>query len=174
MARRSTSRRRDAGRASKPILNQLPWREVRNPFPPVEVLSADQLEHIHNSSLTVLEELGMEVMGTEARRLYREAGADVDDSNMRVRMDRAMVMEQIDKVPSEFTMHSRVPERNVTMGGNRVVVAAVSSPPNCSDLDNGRRPGTFEDFRNLVRVAASLNCIHFFAGYPVDPSTFRF
>jgi len=169
MARRSTSRRRDAGRASKPILNQLPWREVRNPFPPVEVLSADQLEHIHNSSLTVLEELGMEVMGTEARRLYREAGADVDDSNMRVRMDRAMVMEQIDKVPSEFTMHSRVPERNVTMGGNRVVVAAVSSPPNCSDLDNGRRPGTFEDFRNLVRVAASLNCIHFFAGYPVEP-----
>ena len=45
----------------------------------------------------------------------------------------------------------------------------MSSPPNVSDLDNGRRPGCFEDFRNLVRVATSLNTVHFFAGYPVEP-----
>jgi len=165
MSRRTTSRRRDGG---KPGIAQLPWQKIRNPFPPLEVLSADELEHIHDASLRILEDLGMEVMGKEALRLFREAGADVDDVTMRVRMDRAFVMEQIAKAPAEFTLHSRNPERNVTFGGNRVLVTPVSSTPNCSDLDRGRRPGTWEDFANLVRVAQSLNCIHFFAGYPVE------
>ena len=169
MARRSGSRRRVSGRERASGFAQLPWREVRNPFPPLEVLSADELEHIHEASLTILEELGMEVMGGDARRLYREAGADVDDSAMRVRLDRGLVMEQVAKAPAEVTLHSRNPERSVTLGGNRIVVSAVSSPPNTSDLDGGRRPGCFEDFRNLVRVAASLNCVHLFAGYPVEP-----
>ncbi|MBT5435740.1 MAG: trimethylamine methyltransferase family protein [Alphaproteobacteria bacterium] len=169
MARRSESRRRTSGRERTTGITQLPWREVRNPFPPLEVLSADQLEHIHNASLTILEELGMEVMGPDARQIYRDAGADVDDSTMRVRFDRDMIMEQMAKVPSEFTLHSRVTGRDITLGGNRIVVSAVSSPPNASDLDNGRRTGSFEDFQNLVRVAANLNCIHFFAGYPVEP-----
>ena len=168
MARRTTSRRRDAQRDGKPTLNQLPWRDVRNPFPPLEVLSADELEHIHEASLTILEELGMEVLSDEARRLFREAGAKVDEEAKRVRPDRGLVMEQIAKAPAEFALHSRVPERDVTLGGNRVVVTAVSSAPNCSDLDQGRRPGTYKDFANLVRIAASLNCIHFFAGYPVE------
>ncbi len=169
MARRTGARRRGASRPRTATPRQLPWREIRTPFPPVDVLSADQLEHVHNASLDVLENLGMEVLGDEARRLYREAGADVDDSAMRVRFDRDLVLEAISTIPREFTLHSRVEERNVTLGGNRIVTAAVSSPPNVSDLDNGRRPGTFEDFRNLVRLAASLNCIHFFAGYPVEP-----
>ncbi len=169
MSRREGSRRRTSGRNRQNTLAQLPWREVRNPFPPIEFLSVDELEHIHDASLTILEDLGMEVIGDEARRLYREHGATVDDANMRVRLDREMVLERIATIPGEFTLHSRFPERNVTFGGKRIVTSAVSSPPFSSDLDSGRRSGTFEDFRNLVRVAASLNCIHFFAGYPVEP-----
>ena len=169
MARSTGSRRGGARRPRTATLSQLSWREVRNPFPPLDVLSADQLEHIHNASLDVLEELGLEILGGDARQFYREAGADVDDGTMRVRFDRGLVLEAISTIPREFTLHSRVPERNITLGGNRIVTSAVASPPYVSDLDNGRRPGTFEDFRKLVQVASSLNCIHFFGGYPVEP-----
>jgi trimethylamine---corrinoid protein Co-methyltransferase len=168
MSRRTTSRRSAAARDSKPVLNQLPWREVRNPFPPLNVLSADELEHIHSASLTILEDLGMEVLSAPARALYKAAGADVDEASGRVRMDRAMVMEHVAKAPAEFTLYSREASRDITFGGNRVLVTPVSSTPNCSDLDGGRRPGTFRDFENLVKIAASLNCIHFFAGYPTE------
>ncbi len=168
MSRRSTSRRRDAGRDRVAAPQQLPWREVRNPFPPIKVLSDDELEHIHNASLTILEDLGMEVLSAPARELYRAAGADVDEASMRVRLDRAMVMEHVAKAPAEFTLHARNAERDITIGGNRVAVTPVSSTPNCSDLDNGRRPGTWADFEKLVKIAAGLNCIHFFAGYPTE------
>ena len=167
MARRSS--KRHAGGRTKGALHQLPWRRVRNPFPPIDILSADQIEHIHMSSLRVLEELGMEVMGVEARRLLKQAGAAVDDATMRVRFDGDLVMEQIGKAPSEFTLHSRNPERDVVFGGKHVVVTAVSSAPNCSDLDNGRRPGSYADYCNLLRVAQRLNVVHYFGGYPVEP-----
>ena len=53
MSRRTTSRRSAATRDSKPVLYQLPWREGRNPFPPLNVLSADELEHNHSATLTI-------------------------------------------------------------------------------------------------------------------------
>ena len=38
-----------------------------------------------------------------------------------------------------------------------------------SDLDKGRRPGSFEDYCNLVRLCQSLN-MQFISGYPVEPA----
>src|SRR5882724_3631089 len=66
-------RRLDGGRIA-----QLPWTEVRNPYSPMEVLSADQLEAIHLTSLRILEELGMEVMSPRALAVLEAGGAEVD------------------------------------------------------------------------------------------------
>ena len=51
-------------RGRRPRNDRLPvmkWRSVTNPYPPIEVLSADQLEAIHLTSLRVLSEIGMKV-----------------------------------------------------------------------------------------------------------------
>ena len=42
-------------------------------------------------------------------------------------------------------------------------------PPNSSNLDRGRRSGTQEDFRDLMKFTQYFNCIHFAGGYPVEP-----
>ena len=71
------NRRRQGGRGRRLDGNrvpQLPWTEVTNPYAPMEVLSADQLEAIHLTSLRILEELGMEVMSPRARRRSRGGG----------------------------------------------------------------------------------------------------
>ncbi len=52
MAREAQRRER---RSRGGALKQLPWRNYRNPYKPIEVISADQLEAIHNASLRVLE-----------------------------------------------------------------------------------------------------------------------
>ena len=53
-------------RRAAPGLQQLPWRRLTNPFRPVEILSADQVETIHRASLRVLAEIGVEVLGDRA------------------------------------------------------------------------------------------------------------
>ena len=71
---RGERRGRRPARAAGDIA-QLPWKQPRNLLPPVELVSADELESIHEAALTILEEIGMDVLLPEAREIYRAAGA---------------------------------------------------------------------------------------------------
>jgi len=166
MARLST--RRDARRTPQSS-RQLPWRRVVNPYRPMEILSADQVEFIHESSLDVLEQLGMELLYDPALDLLARAGATVDRADKKVRFDRHMVTELVAKAPSEFRLSARNPERSIYLGGNHINFSGVAGPPNCSDLEGGRRPGNFKDFCNLLRLNQSLHVLHTVGGQPLAP-----
>ena len=84
-------------------------------------------------------------------------------------MDRAFVMEQVKKAPRTFEITPRNPDHTVKVGGNSMLFVNVSSPPNAMDLDRGRRPGTRDSFRDLLRLTQYFNCIHLAGGYPVEP-----
>jgi len=84
MARDSTRRRGRKPRETA-ALAQLPWRALENPYSPIEVLSADQVEAIHDASLRVLEEIGMDFLHPEALEILRAAGARVEAGSERVR-----------------------------------------------------------------------------------------
>lgn len=166
---RDRSAQRRPRRERSAVASQLPWRSLANPLSPIEPLSADQVEAIHDASLTVLEEIGMDFLHPEALAILRKAGAEVAPDGNRVRFDRALVLDSVRHAPSQFTLHARNPARSVTMGGNNLVFAAVASAPNVSDIVGGRRIGNFKDYCDLVRLAHSLNIIHIFGGYPVEP-----
>jgi trimethylamine---corrinoid protein Co-methyltransferase len=151
-------------------VKQLPWRSYRNPYRPIEVLRSDQIESIHDASMRILEEIGIEFLDEGARRRLKAAGAKVEEGNLRVRFDRAMVTEHVAKVPSEVTLYARNPAHNLVFGGNHINFGSVASAPNCSDMDRGRRPGNFADYCDLLRLCQSLNIVHFISGYPVEPA----
>ena len=66
----------------------------------MEVLSADQVEHIHRSSLRLLAEVGMTMHDRWARERLAHAGCQVDHASMRVRFEPAFIEEQIAKAPA--------------------------------------------------------------------------
>lgn len=158
-------RRRRADPKSAKI-QQLPWKQPRMTLEPVRFISDDQVEAIHNASLKVLEDIGMDVLLPEALEILGKAGAQV--SGQRVRIGREIVAEALKTPPAEFTFHCRNPERSIRIGGNWIVFTPVGGPPNCSDIDRGRRPGTFEDACNFIRLAQFFNCIHTGGGGSVD------
>jgi trimethylamine--corrinoid protein Co-methyltransferase len=135
----------------------------------VEVLEPEAVEQIHVASLEILATIGMDFLHPEAIAVLSANGATVDGSGPRVRFDPELVMEWVAKAPSSFTLHARNPARNVAIGGTNVVFLSVASAPNVSDLDRGRRPGTFADFENFVRLGQTFNVVQSFAGYPVEP-----
>ena len=55
------------------------------------------------------------------------------------------------------------------MGGDWVTFSGVASPPNSTNIDRGRRPGTLSDFEDLVKFTQHFNCLHMNGGYPVEP-----
>jgi trimethylamine--corrinoid protein Co-methyltransferase len=162
-------RRRDrSGRTAG--LRQLPFAQLRNRYRPVELMSADQIEAMHDASLRLLADVGMEVLHDESRRILRQAGADVDESSLRVRCDPAMIEEKIVTAPPVFTMHARDPAKNLEVGGDHLVFTAVGGPAFVNDLDRGRRAGTYVDMRDYIKVIHQLNVIHQEGGCPLEPT----
>ena len=167
MSRRNPSRRER--RQAAATIGQLPWRRLTNPYRPVEIISADQLEAIHETSLDVLERLGVEFLSAEALDELARAGAEVDAGGNLVRFDRGLVMELVGRAPAEFTLTPRNPDRAVTFGGRHVVFNSVGGPANVCDLDRGRRQGSFADFQDFIRLTQSLDILHLCGGVPVAP-----
>lgn len=173
MARRPgrTRERRTPG-----SLGQLPWRQIANPYPPAQVLDADQVEIIHQASLRLLRDTGMRVLNDEARKVFRDAGAKVDGDTLMVRLDPDLVMEAISSVPARFRLRARNPQRDLVLGGNHVVFSGVGGPAYVSDLDRGRRPGTYAEQCDYLRLLQMLNIVHQEGGGPfeamdLDPET---
>ena len=169
MTRPDARRRARREPRTRGALHQLPWRALRNPCPPIEPLSGDQVAAIHDAALRILESIGITFMLPEALDILAGAGAEVDHASQRVRFDRALVAREMAHAPSRFTLHARNPAHDLEMGGNAIAFASVASAPNASDLEGGRRPGNFDDFRNFLRLGQSLDIVHLFGGYPVEP-----
>ena len=145
MARRSRagSRRRAGEGRTSTTFEQLPFQQLQNPYQPVELLTENQIDAIHQGSLTVLEDIGINFLLPEAREILKSAGADVDPDGTRVRFDRGLIETALQTIPEDFTLHARNPAHNLKFGKNYLNISSVSSPPNASDLDQGRRSGNF-------------------------------
>ncbi|MGB1236244.1 MAG: trimethylamine methyltransferase family protein [Planktomarina sp.] len=167
------SRRRSGGRAgnkrgSGPTIQQMPWRLPQNMDHPIEPLTPEGVEAIHDGAMRILEEIGIEFLNTEAIALFKEAGVKVEGST--VFLDREWVMGMVAKAPSEFTITPRNPDRQISIGGKTILFGNVSSPPNYWDMEIGKKvAGSREQCRNLLKLTQYFNCIHFAGGYPVEP-----
>jgi trimethylamine--corrinoid protein Co-methyltransferase len=166
-----TSPRRRSARPQREVggIVQRPWQQLRRSYAPIELLSADQLRSIHETALTILAEIGMRVLEPRARALYRQAGADVDEGEMRVRFDRDLTMSLIATAPSSFSLRARNPTRNVNVGGEHAIFSSVGGPAYVMDNDRGRRIGTYAEMCDYLRLIQSLNILHQEGGGPFEP-----
>ncbi|MDQ6433384.1 trimethylamine methyltransferase family protein [Mesorhizobium sp. LHD-90] len=155
-SRRSAERAHSRAGAAIP---QLPARNVRNPYPPMQLLSADQIEAIHEASMHILENFGIEVMTSRALSLFEQAGATVDHTTHTVRLDRGLVAERLQTTRPRYRLTSRNPDKAVDIGGDTINFTLVAGPPNVHDLERGRRAGNLRDYCDLVRLAQHFNCI---------------
>jgi trimethylamine--corrinoid protein Co-methyltransferase len=168
-ARRRTGARNRAERANRvggPVALTAAYLNLCNPIKPVELFSEDQVEAVHDTSMAILEEIGLRVLNDEARGILKAAGAEVDDATLQVRFDRGMVLEAVAKAPSTVRVHARNSLRDVEIGGNRVVFLTVSGPPFVSDLDKGRRDGSLATFTDMMRLAQHFDVIHILGAGP--------
>ena len=166
-----TNRRRGRKVAPKNVvaIHQLERKQLHNRFAPLEALDEEQLEFIHNISLRIVEQEGIEVLGDQALALFRKAGASVDDKGV-VRMDRDQLLEIIAQAPESFTMTPRNPEQAIQIGGNVINFGLVSGTPNVHDNINGRRIGNFEDYKKLISFGQYFNVLTFFGNQATAPT----
>ncbi len=163
-----------AGRKNRPVRRsagsqaglKVPF--IRRNIPTYDILSEENLQRIEGVADRILAEIGIEFRDDPvALELWRKAGAEID--SLRVRFPKGMLREILASAPPVFTQHARNPANNVEIGGSAVVFSPAYGSPFVMDLDKGRRYGTIEDFRNLIKLGQSSPYLHHSGGTICEP-----
>ena len=147
---KARNRRRTRGAATDAPKRAVDYRSLRNPFPPMDVFSADQIGQMHETALRTLEELGVKVLLPEAIALFKSGGARVDGDM--VHIGREMVEAALASAPKSITGRAGARDRDVTLELGSLVFQPGAGAPHATDLERGRRPGTARDYKELVQL----------------------
>jgi trimethylamine--corrinoid protein Co-methyltransferase len=138
-------------------------------IPTYDILGEESLQAIERAADRILAEVGIDFRDDDAAlALWKKAGARID--GRRVRFEPGMLREILKSAPREFTQHARNPANSVRIGGRNVVFSPAYGSPFVMDLDRGRRFGTIEDFRNLIKLAQSSPWFHHSGGTICEPT----
>lgn len=166
-------RRRAGGRtarqAARASSNATTRAYLERRLPPVEVLDDAGLIQIEENAETILEEIGVAFQDTpRALELWKAAGAAVEGEL--VRFPRGLCRQIVQEhAPSVYTQHARNPQRSVKIGDNCTVFAPNYGSPFVTDLDDGRRYATLQDFENVVKLTYLLPHLHHSGGTVCEP-----
>ena len=172
----ATSAERRAARRQRRTVSpfaQFPFGHIQNHFPPLEVITPEQIEQLHEASMHILEEIGITFMDAEVLDLWEKAGARVDHSRQHVWFDRGMVMELVAKAPARFRWRARNRDKDRIIGENYINFVPHGGVIFAQDMDNGRRPGTLEDYYNFLKLAQINPLMHFSGDQLVVPHDIR-
>src|SRR5215213_1368434 len=104
-----------------------PMRQITYDLPVYDLLSAEGLDRLHDASMRILSEFGIDFYDAEVRAILKDHGAEVRGDT--VFFDEALILKYVGLAPHQFTQRARNPLRNVQIGGDGMVFAPVYGPP---------------------------------------------
>ena len=149
---------RDSRRALRTATPIVVMPALVREIPVYEVLNQEGEELIHNASMKILEEVGIDFRDDEAIDLWRAAGAEIE--GQRVRIPRELLLAELAHAPETITMHGRNPARTVDVGGRSTIFVPTYGSPFVLDFEGNRRYGTLADLHNFHKLAYMAPCMH--------------
>ena len=129
----------------------------------LKYITEEEAEAIHVATLEVLEKVGVNCQSERIMRIFKDAGADVDEKNKIVRIPQHLVEEAIARAPRCVILCGRNPKNDILLEGTRIYFGMGGTPtPYILDIETGkfRRP-TKKDFIDATRVGDALPNLHF-------------
>ncbi len=128
------------------------------------ILRNEDLDAIHEATLDLMENHGLQIHGDEALELYQAAGCDVNKSNDRVKFPRNLVNDCIESCPPEFTLCGRDPKNDTLVGGKNVAFKNFGTGVLMMDPYTGEvRDSTKADLGNVARFIDSMDTVDVFS-----------
>jgi trimethylamine---corrinoid protein Co-methyltransferase len=138
-----------------PITPRLTW----------DVLSASEIERIHEAALEVLEDIGIRFPSDRALAVLERGGCDVDRATQVVRLPRALVMDAVSRAPHTYVLAGRDPAADLFIDGTRCHLSNDGSGVFVHDhRTNEKRPSTKSDVATSARFVDALPELSFYWG----------
>jgi len=135
---------------------------IRTTRPKVELLSRSFIEKIVDEAFLLLERHGVFVENAEARSLFKEAGMPVDETNLRVLINRKLIEDSLALTPLTVKLYDRAGSKEFVVGHDNVHFDPGSAAVKILDhsTQQERKPET-ADLVRLARLTESCEHIHF-------------
>jgi trimethylamine--corrinoid protein Co-methyltransferase len=136
-------------------------------------LTQEDIDKIHQASMEIFEEVGVQVNYPAALERFAAAGAEIDHATNIVRMKAEQVEHLLTTAPEEITLCGRDKSgsQDLTIGSNRVYMGTGGTALNVQEPGSteSRRAG-LRDVMNMARMVERLENIHFYMlnVYPYD------
>lgn len=126
-------------------------------------LSNGELCRIHETSLKVLEDVGITTDSDVILKSFSEAGASVDKAAKKIKIPRSFIEASLKTVPRSIVLYGRNPEKDLLVEGTRVYFGLGGSPtPQFRDVETGNvRTPTKEDVIKATLLGDALPHISF-------------
>ncbi len=162
------SKRRSGGRQARLALRAAPLDRSVRPVRPgmssdnYRPLSAHDMDRIHESVLTILEDVGMGQPIDSCIALCTGVGA-IHGADGRLRFPRALVMETVRNACRDLTLHAQDPVHDLHLSGNKVHFGTAGAAVHIVDVEQrAYRESLLGDLYDAARIVETLDNIHFF------------
>ncbi len=128
-------------------------------------LTEEDIKKIHQTSLRVFSDIGVQINLKEALDLFKSAGAVVDPSTRIVKMPPDLVESLIDRAPAVVRLCGREEDETLDceIGGTRVYMGTGGTALNVQDPgETTARPSTLQDIADMARLVDALDHIHLY------------
>jgi len=128
------------------------------------IFTGSDLDALHESTLQLMEEYGVQIHGKRALDILAEAGCEVDYETDRVRFPRNLVNDCIESCPEAFTLCGRDPKNDTLVGGKHVAFKNFGTGVLMIDPYTGEvRDSTKEDLGNVARFIDAMDGVDVFS-----------
>ncbi len=130
---------------------------------PFQVMDPKDAYAIHTNSLHLLESMGIKVVSDEARRLLRDAGADVDEKTKVCKIPGYLVQESLRKCPHTMRLGARNPKNDIVLDQRHCYACTDGVGLATIDLETGERRGsTLKDVADSAKIVDYLPMMHMY------------
>jgi len=129
------------------------------PVSPLERLDEAAMDAVHDASMQIIEDIGIQLNHERARERLVSAGATHEGDGV-LTVPRDVVEERVRMAPSSFVLHARNPDNDVEVGGDGGPVRAPSQGPGTIwTLADGRRQSRLADYERLLKLAQAEDVV---------------
>jgi len=127
------------------------------------LLSKEEIKMIHETSIKILQQIGVKSENEEILNHFSKIGAEVNFEEGIIRFSPTLVEDAINKASSKVFLCGREEKNDLSLEGKKVYCGTGGAALNVLDLETGeRRESRLKDIADIAKLVDALDNIHFY------------
>ena len=137
-------------------------KSISDPKLKLEILTPAEVQKIHDSTLWIIEKVGVRFPSKNALEVWESHGAQVDRATNIVKAKPELIESALKTCPPVYPLAARDPEQDLLLDGNHVFLGTDGCGVEVIDIETGqRRTSRLQDVADISRLADATEEVAF-------------